>query len=362
MAQHPFDPFAVTPGSKRFDYMNIEQSLMGQVDIPVGVIAGTSEGPTLAITAGLFAHEHCGIEAASRLYQSIQPEGLAGRVVIIPVVNMPCLQFRTPWFNLARSTSPLDGLNINTLFPGRPGVSRDDTVAIRQSSTAGGDPRDSVSNLIAFHLFHDVILNADYHVDLRGGDLDESHLTHTIYPVVGEEIDAVTESMARAFGFQYLLPGTPDIGHTSKGTLIYEATIRGIPSIISESGLGFRTQPLREFVMGHVNGVNNLMKHLHMIAGEPLIPQEQIVLDTTWHWIPVPMTGIFHAIADQGDLIESGQLLGTINDLDGSVLHQIHSPIDGIVHCMFPRRFVSPGDDVYTLLKFASQPAPLVPH
>ncbi len=353
MVEVCFDLFQVEQGTKRFGYLNVVRSLATKIDMPVGVINGSSSGPTLAVTAGLFAHEYCGIEAASRLYQLIHPEDVSGRLVIVPVVNMPCLQFRTPWFNLARSISPIDGMNINTLFPGDPGEPEAKAVAYRQSSTASGDPSGWVTKVIAHRLFHDIILKSDYHVDLRGGDLDESHMAHTIFLRTGKEIDEKCEEMAKVFGLEYVLPGTPRIGHTSKGTLIYEAVTRGIPSIISESGLGYRTQPLEEHVVLHVVGVSNLLKHLHMVAGDPTKPKDQRFLDMTWHWIPVPVAGIFHATADQGDLVKRGQLLGRITDIDGSELCEILSPIDGIVHCMFPRRLVSPGEDVYTLLEIA---------
>jgi predicted deacylase len=353
MLKKPFNLSEVKRGTKEFGYLSIVDSLAAKIDIPVGVVNGSSNGHTLAVTAGLFGHEYCGIEAASRLYQQVRPENLSGRLLIVPVVNVPCLQFRTPWFNLARSVSPLDGLNVNPLFPGDPGESEAKAVTYRQYATVPGDPTGSVTKVLAYRLFHDIILQSDYHVDLRGGDLDESHMVHTVFLRIGEEIDEKCEEMAKAFGFDYVLPGTPRIGHTSRGTLIHEAVTRGIPSIISESGLGYRTQPLEQYVMLHVTGVTNLMKHLGMITGEPVKPKDQKFLNPTWYWIPAPVAGMFHAVADQGDLVKHDQLLGRLTDLDGSELCQIVSPIDGVVHCMFPRRLVAPGDDVYTLLEIA---------
>jgi len=349
------DPFQVPHGAKSFGYVNVTRSHPGvaSVDMPVGVINGTSDGPTMAVTAGLFAHEYCGIEAASRVYQRVHPGDLSGRLIVVPIVDMPCFQFRTPWLGLVRSVNPLDGAKVNTLFPGDPRRSEAPAVAYRQSSTVSGDPSGSVAKLIASKLFHGIILRSDYHVDLRGGDLDESHMSHTIFLRAGLEIDAECEELAKVFGSEYVLPGTGQIGHTGKGTLIYEAMHRGVASIISESGLGYRTQPLDNKVEQHVVGVTNLLIHLRMIAGNLIRPQNQQFLDTTWHWIPVPVAGVFHAMADEGDIVKRDQLIGRITDIDGSELCRILSPIDGIVHCMFPRRLVSPGDDAYTLLKIA---------
>jgi len=48
----------------------------------------------------------------------LKPEELSGMLIVVPVVNMPVFRFRTPWFNLRSSISPMDGRDINRLFPG----------------------------------------------------------------------------------------------------------------------------------------------------------------------------------------------------------------------------------------------------
>jgi predicted deacylase len=318
-------------GEKVFGYLPVVDTLAAKTEIPIGVINGSKKGPTIAVTGGLRATEYCGIEAAGRLYQSINPIKLSGRMLIVPVVNLPCFQFRTPWFNLTRSISPMDGRPINKVFP--------------------GNPTGPVTDRIAYKLFHEVILNSDYHIDFRGGDLNSSHLVHTIYLRIGKDIDNTSENMAKVFGLRYVLPGTPDIGHTSKGTLIYETVAAGIPSIISESGLGFRTQPLEKYIELHVEGTKNIMKHYGMLEGRPSRVEGQRFLDMEWQGVKAGVSGVFHAIADQGDLLLKDEIIGRITDIDGSEAEILKSPIKGVVHTMYPRRLVFPGDGLYTLLK-----------
>lgn len=318
-------------GHKAFGSLQVVDTLAARTEIPIGVINGSKPGPTIAVTGGLRATEYCGIEAAALLYQSIDPAKLSGRMLIVPVVNLPCFQFRTPWFNLSKSISPMDGRLINKLFP--------------------GNPRGPVTDRIADKLFREVILKSDYHVDFRGGDLNSSHLVHTIYLRMGKEIDGTSEEMAKVFGLEYVLPGTPDIGHTGKGTLIYEAVDRGVPSIISESGLGFRTQPLEKYIDIHVEGTVNLMYHYGMLEGRPSKTGGQRYLDMEWCSVKASVSGIFHAIADQGDILQKDELIGRITGIGGAELERIKSPIDGVVHTMYPRRLVFPGDGLYTLLK-----------
>ena len=325
-----FKPSEVRPGEKSFGYVKVLDNLAAKVEMPVGVVNGQEPGPTLMVTGGLYPTEYCGVEAASRLYQLIKPGDLKGRFITVPVVNMPVFRFRTRWLNLRSSITPFDGLNINSAFP--------------------GDPNGTPTGAVAHALFR-LIREADYHVDFRGGDLPESHLDHTIYLRIGEPIDETCETMAKAFGLMYVLPGAPEIGHTSPGTLIYEAVNAGVASIISEAGLGYRTQPLEEYIMAHVDGAVNLLRHFGMLEGEAERPETQRFLDMEWRSVTAPVAGVFTAIADQGDVPEEGEVIGRITDLDGSVLAEVRAPVTGVVHSMFPRRVVYPGDRLYTLLE-----------
>ena len=329
MTQASFIPAAVAPGEKSWGYIDILDSLAIKFDMPVMVINGAQNGPTLTVTAGLYPLEYCGIEAASRLYQQIVPVQLAGKLIIVPVVNMPVFQFRTPMFALTQSLSPMDGKDITTTFPGR----------------LDG----SATEVLAYQLFHELILGSDYHVDLRGGELLESHLAHSIFLQNGGELDETLREMGTIFGLPYCLSSRSDISHTQPGTLVYESIARGIPSIISESGLGYNTQPSNEEVEGHVTGVLNLLKHFGMMDGTPQIAAQQFYLEPDRIRVLAPVAGIFKHIPDQGESVKAGELIGTIADLDGEILGEVIAPADAIVHEMMPRRLVNVGDRVYSL-------------
>ena len=103
--------------------------------------------------------------------------------------------------------------------------------------------------------------------------------------------------------------------------------------------------------MAHVEGTLNCLKHFGMMDGEDKRPKDQRFLDMEWFRAPAPVAGVFTALADHNDIVEEGQLIGRITDLDGSTLGEIRSPIDGIVHTMYVRRVVYPGDNLFTLLK-----------
>ena len=119
MARTFFEPATVRPGEKAWGYINVIDSLAVSFDMPVMVVNGTREGPTFTVTAGLYPLEYCGIEASSRLYRQIDPNGLRGKVMIVPVVNMPVFQFRTPMFSLSKSLSPMERSVLQMLADGK---------------------------------------------------------------------------------------------------------------------------------------------------------------------------------------------------------------------------------------------------
>jgi predicted deacylase len=334
MSKNSFNPYKIPKNEKVFGYIDVVDNVSARYNMPVGVVNGVKEGPTLVVTGGLYPTEYYGLESAGRLYQEIDPTKLEGKFIAILCINTYGLQFRGPIKLISTGRNPVDMLNINNSFP--------------------GDEKGKPSQVNAKRVY-DILSKADYHIDFRGGDLNESHLQHTIYDILGSEIDEVAETMAKVAGYKYVLPGTPEIGHTRPGTMIYETMKAGCASIITEAGLGYREQPLERYIQAHIDATYNIMKHFGMIEGVPVKPESQHFLDMEWVRVPAPGPGIFIAHADHGDILKEGQVIGLIKGLDGSILHEVKSPIDGIVHTMYPRRVVHAWDGLYTLLRIAEE-------
>ena len=82
--------------------------------VPFTVVRGARKGPTLCITAGCHATEYSGIDAAIRLTREIDPKDLKGTIVVIPLVNVPGFYERN-------YINPIDGKNLQGLYPGEQG-------------------------------------------------------------------------------------------------------------------------------------------------------------------------------------------------------------------------------------------------
>ncbi len=323
-----YAPFDVPAGTKQFTYHTVMNNDAVRIEMPVGVVNGSGEGPTLIVTGGLFATEYSGVEAASRMYRDFDSADISGRVIIVPVITMDAFRFRTPMFGLNAGISPMDGKSLNGVFP--------------------GNPDGSATEVLAHYLFQELVVKSDYHIDLRGGDLAESHLIHSIHPMnASADVNRVSEEMSQACGFEYF-----QSREVSPRSLVYEAAQAGVPSIITQCGLGYKTQPEEDFINSHILAVTNNLKHFGMIQGSPVIHASQRELTPEFDQVRAAECGVFQGIADQGDLLTRGQLIGRVTGLDGTVLEELHSPIDGVVHELLVRRVVFQGDLLYNLVQF----------
>ncbi len=57
------------------------------VALPVLVLHGATEGPTLALTAAIHGDELCGVEIVRRVVDEPDPAAMCGTVIAVPVVN-----------------------------------------------------------------------------------------------------------------------------------------------------------------------------------------------------------------------------------------------------------------------------------
>lgn len=83
--------------------------------LPMWLINGDEAGPTLVVTGGVHGAEYASIAAALEFGRSLEPRGLRGRVVVVPVLNLPGFAARSIY------VCPLDGKNPNRVFPGDEG-------------------------------------------------------------------------------------------------------------------------------------------------------------------------------------------------------------------------------------------------
>jgi N-alpha-acetyl-L-2,4-diaminobutyrate deacetylase len=98
-----------------------DESAWGNLMIPITVI-GNGSGPTALLTGANHGDEYEGPIALSDLATRLSPDDVSGRVIIVPFMNYPA-------FRAGRRLSPVDGGNLNRMFPGRPDGSMTEKIA-----------------------------------------------------------------------------------------------------------------------------------------------------------------------------------------------------------------------------------------
>jgi len=266
--------------------------------LPVYLINGVGEGPTLVLTGGVHAAEYASIAAALELGQTLDPKQIKGQVIIVPVINQAGFPVRSIYVN------PMDGVNLNRVFPGK--------------------ADDSISEQIAAWVFENVMKQADYFIDMHGDDLVEALVPFTIFPETGDrKIDQDSLALAEIFGIEYLVRKVGGSGSTFSA-----AAAAGIPAILVESG-GQGIWP-REDVVRLIEGVQRVMAHFNMIENSNWKPVKTAVLQN-FIWLKSQHDGFWYPAVEVGDQVSEGQVLGVVKDVWGNILQTAHATANGAI-------------------------------
>jgi predicted deacylase len=301
---------SAAPGQKTFGTQTITAG--GQkVTLAFFLINGDRPGPTLVVTGGVHAAEYASIAAALDFGQSLQPQGLAGRVIVLPVMNVPGFGVRSIY------TCPLDGKNLNRVFP--------------------GNPQGTGAEQLAGWVFRNVISQASFYVDMHGGDLIEALVPFTIfYRSSDERIDRVSQEMGQVFGIRYL------VRSETPGSTYAAASKAGIPAILTEAGGQGIWQA--EDVALHRHGLDRLLRHLGMTEGPAPASLPSTLLEK-FLWLRSEHGPAFwYPAVAVGDHVQQGQVLGRVRDEQGAVLQSALSPADGTVLFLVTSLAINQGD------------------
>ncbi len=286
-----------------------------KTELPVFLINGRSDGPALVVTGGVHGAEYASIEAALRLGRTLQPDSLHGRVIIVPVVDMPAFKARAIYI------CPIDGKNPNRFFPGNP-----NGTAVEQLDD---------------WLYQNVIKQGNFYVDLHGGDMNEALVPFTLFQKFGnKELDQKSLAMAQVFGIRYL------VSSEVKGSTTSAAAMAGVPGILAEAGgQGIWRE---EHISAHTTGLNRLMRHLGMLEGPPLEPMPTQVMDQ-FVWLRSDHDGYYYSKIEVGATVHKGQDLGRVADFQGNTLQAITAPLDGIVLFLVSSLAMNQGDPLLAI-------------
>jgi predicted deacylase len=306
-------------GHRAEGFITIGETPGGPIQFPVVVINGAGEGPTLCLTSGVHATEYAPIDAVMRIVQSLEAATLTGTVIAVPVVNMRMFETRSGF------VSPIDGLNLNKVAPGR----------------LDG----SISEILAKVLLDEVISCAKVHIDLHAGDLGEMLLPFAGYALTGNrELDELGEVLARLYSPKLISLATDGgtVPPFSDG-LAYAATRRGVVSIFAESG-GNGTLEEAD-VRVHMDGVVNVMRYLGMIDGSPSTVGPRVSARDR-KVVRATRAGLLRLRVKIGDELVAGQEVAEVCNVFGEVVETVRSSGAGIAGLVWAHKVVNTGDPI----------------
>ncbi len=296
-------------GTKKTGILPIPEKFAGEL-LPVDVIVvnGREDGPVVYIGAGTHGDEFNSMEACRKAALALDPQVLKGAVIFAPCHNNAALA------NCCRH-SPADGKDLDDCFP--------------------GDLNGTPSDALAYIIFHEALLKADYMIDMHTASKNGCNIRYgTISPVIPEVRDR-SYQLVKDFGgqvvFELKKPGPgeylgQETGWNYSGNLFAQAHLQGIPGSIIEYGEAGRLDLSQ--IDAAVQGIFNMLKGLNMLEGEveeysPIFIRRNLTIRSE-------KQGLFYCYKEPGELVKKGMLLGEIVTYPDK-LTRITAPCDGIV-------------------------------
>lgn len=321
-----------SPGA-RFSHVPFTlDNTWGRVRVPLYVACARRPGPTIVAIGGTHGDEYEGPVGLKNLTRELDPQQLAaGRLIVIPVLNVPA-------FRAAQRGSPLDGGNMNRVFP--------------------GDANGTITQRIARFLTDEVLTRADVVIDLHAGGAGfEIIRCMSFHQVDDPGHYAEFRQTALLFGTPFVMVYTSGMG---SGLLTEEAEAMGKITIGSELGYGASTD-LAGVRWAH-HGTLNVMRHYGLLA-EPvadLVPpgvdRQRVVSATDIdRYVTAPVSGISEPLVPVGAFVHAGQPVARIHDFEriDEAPVEILADSDGYVMCRKFRAATEQGEVVMVIAEEA---------
>jgi hypothetical protein len=311
---------AASPGERISGLIEVDLG-PAVVTIPLILVNGRRAGRRVGITAGIHGAEYVSIAALRQVSMELDPANVSGSIVAVLTANPAAFAARSIYVN------PLDGKNLNRVFP--------------------GDSAGTASERLAAWLDSNVIGGADLFIDMHCGDMNEALVSFTGMELTGDpEVDALSRRVAEAYGLDYLVVG-PLPGSTTT-----TAAKRGIAAVLGE--VGGRGQWPEADVARHATGLRRALVAAGVLeatevpdATGPAGVASRLLSEEAW--LRSDVTGYWHPGVAVGDEVAAGQSLGEVRDAFETVLRSIEAPIGGVILFLVTSLAMNAGDPLLAI-------------
>ncbi|MDY6817543.1 MAG: succinylglutamate desuccinylase/aspartoacylase family protein [Halobacteriales archaeon] len=248
--------------------------------LPVAVIEGDQDGPTLYIQAVSDGDELNGLGVVQRLVPRLDPDTLAGTVLIVGIVNYHA-------FQIAEHRNPIDNTKMNRAYPGEPAGTSSERIA---------------------HATFQAATQADYVLDLHQGSTSRMLNETRVRCGRHHRLHDDCLELAKVFDCGYVLDQKgPD------GQLARAAPDEDVPTIDPE--LGGAVGWDEESIQYGLEGVMNVLQYYGFLDGEVDPGTQTRAKGFERH--NSPTGGLIDYRFELGDRVQRGDVLFEVTDVFG---------------------------------------------
>ncbi len=284
----------IRPGTRKTVFLHMPKLYdWTPMNLPIHVINGREDGPTLCVTAAIHGDEINGVEIIRRLLKRKGLKNIKGSLIAIPIVNVYGFLYQQRYL--------MDRRDLNRSFP--------------------GSPTGSLASILANIICEQILTQVTHIIDLHTGSNHRFNL-----PQIRTNLDMPgLEELAKTFNVPVILHSV-----FRDGSMREYANGQNIPILLYEGGEALRFDELS--IRTGINGIFSVMGALGMIAPSrysvkkcnPMISRES-------YWIRAPISGILRHIKKAGHKVSKDQIIAIIANPTSTEEYKLRSPIAGII-------------------------------
>ncbi|WP_440008100.1 succinylglutamate desuccinylase/aspartoacylase family protein [Halomicrococcus sp. SG-WS-1] len=315
-----FEGGTVERGETRHVRFPTSESYLGDpVRMPVTVINGADDGPTVFLAAALHGDELNGIEVVREVANQWNHAGIRGTLVCLPVLNVP-------GFVAQERYLPGYDRDLNRAFP--------------------GDPEGTNDRRIAYRIYENFVAPCDFGIDFHTSTRGRTNVLHAR----ADMDDPDVARLANAFGTNLVISSSG-----SSGMLRREATEDGIPTVTVEMGEAHRFE--RGLIDAALDGVRSVFAEFGVDRQELVRwPGWRTVVDqadTTW--VRSDEGGIVDMHHERGALVREEEVVCTVGDPFERESVEVTAPFTGVLAGVLENPVVYPGNPLCHLVAVDEQ-------
>ena len=278
-----------------------DASAWGSIVIPI-TVAKNGKGPTILFTGANHGDEYEGPVALFDLANQIKAEDISGRVIIIPGMNYPA-------FQAGKRTSPIDGGNMNRVFP--------------------GNPEGTFTEKIADYFNRTLLPLADYVLDFHSGGKTLDFLPFCCAHVLeNKKQQAKCIAAMKAFNAPHSVM-LLEIDATN----MYDTAAENMGKVFISTELAGGGTTSAYTVAIAKKGIRNILRHAGITKGEMEV-DETLSLDMPDErcYVFSETSGLVEHCVDLGDEVKKGQLVAKVHNIERTGTNPVEyfAGIDGV--------------------------------